>query len=236
MRFVSLLIAGLLASFADAAPPKLTIPAELKPVGGYVTLKPETDAVSVTYVGLSGEDAFPSSLLKDGRDFVFPTRGLAEAKYRFAAVASSATGEQTRADFVVVVGTPPITTPPVKPGEPPPVTPGPITDPPVVTPPTKPASFYFLIVRAEGPADPAFTKTMGLAAWASLRLAGHEIKDFTLAEAKRFGVTIRDGTTLPCVVTLRKATDGKTSSIVRDAIALPTNETAILELPKGVTK
>lgn len=209
---------------AVAAPPKLTIPAELRPAGDYVTLKPDTDAVSVTYVGLSGVDPFPSDFLKDARHFVLPIRGLKAGSYKFAAVAASKDGEQARVDFTAVVpGEPGTPTPPPVPPTPP--------DPP--TPP-KPAALYFLIVRPDGPASAEFTRTMGLAAWADLRKSGHSVKDKTLTDAAMIGVTLRDGTALPCVLTLREAADGKSSKIVRDAIPLPATESAIADLPKGV--
>lgn len=110
--------------------------------------------------------------------------------------------------------------------------PPPVVDPPV-TPP-KPAVYYFLVVRPDGPASPAFTKTMGLPAWTELRKAGHGVKDKTLTEAAALGVKLADGTTLPVVVTLQEAADKKTSKIVRPAVALPTTDDAIADLPKGV--
>lgn len=107
-----------LAAPAWAAPPKLEIPSEVKPVGGYATMEPQTDAVSVWYVGLDGEEPVPSSVLANPKVFLFPTRGLpAGTRYRFAAVAAGATGEQTRADFAVVIGEAP---PPPPPPPPPP--------------------------------------------------------------------------------------------------------------------
>lgn len=123
----------LLAAGALAAPPSLEIPAEVKPTGEYVQLVPKTDAANVLYVGLSGLEPFPSAVLKDARMFLLPTRGLAVGRYRFAAVAAGKTGEQTRADFVVVIGDAPPgpgPTPPVPPGPVPPPGPGPSPDPP----------------------------------------------------------------------------------------------------------
>lgn len=116
----------LLAPLAWGQPPALEIPSEVRPAGQYCTLVPKTDAVSVSYVGLSGLDPVPSSLLKDARTFLLDTRGLAVGRYRFAAVGASKTGEQARADFDVVIGTPPPTPPgPTPPG---PVPPGPLPD------------------------------------------------------------------------------------------------------------
>ena len=92
------------ASLAAAAPPNLKLPDVIPAKEQYVRFTPDTDAKSVFYIGLSGVEAFPSDELKDGRRFLLDTRGLPQGKYQFAAVAASATGEQVRANFTVVVG------------------------------------------------------------------------------------------------------------------------------------
>lgn len=142
-------LCALLAVTAQAAPPKIDIPAEVKPVGGYVRINPQTDAVTVTYVSFDGADPFPSEELKDPRRFLLPVTGLKAGRYRFAAVAAGATGEQTRLDFVVVIGT----VPPVPPG------PGPAPDPgpgPTPDPKPVPAGKRFLVIIEEtGDAVPA---------------------------------------------------------------------------------
>jgi hypothetical protein len=99
-------IAGLVLSAASvlADPPALEVPAELRPAGQYAELAPKTDAASVVYVGLDGVDPIPARVLKDPTVFLLDTRGLAAGRYRFAAVAASRSGEQTRRDFVLVVG------------------------------------------------------------------------------------------------------------------------------------
>lgn len=117
----------------------------------------------------------------------------------------------------------------VPPGtDPPPVTPAP-KDPPA--PP--PTSLYFLVVRADGPASPAFTKAMSLPEWDALRAAGHRVKDRTAGEAAALGVTVPP-LALPAVVTLRPSPDGKTSTVVRPAVSLPTTGGGVLDLTKGV--
>ncbi len=110
------------AFLAWADPPTLVIEPEIRPAGTYVRMTPKTDAVSVTYIGLSGIDPFPSEELKDGRRFLLNVRGLPEGRYLFAAVGAGKNGEQTRTDFTVVIGVNP---PPVPPGPNPPVPPGP---------------------------------------------------------------------------------------------------------------
>lgn len=107
-------------------------------------------------------------------------------------------------------------------GQPPPVDPvPPVTD-----------KFYFLLVRPDGPALPAFTKAMELPAWNELRTKGHLIKDKTLTESAAFNVTIPNGTALPCVVTLKYNADGKTMSQVRVG-PFPTTNDAIAKLPEA---
>lgn len=137
MRLILSLFLLASSAFAWAEPPTIEIPAEVKPTGDYVTVKPKTNAVAVLYVGLSNLDGFPSEFLKDPRNFVLPTRGLAAGRYGFAAVASSEKGEQTRLDFVVVIAGV-VVPPPVDPVKP-------IDIIPV------PTSLYFLIVRDNDP-------------------------------------------------------------------------------------
>ncbi len=207
------------AATAAASPPTLGLPAEVRPANGYARLSPKTDAVSVVYVALDGVYPFPSEELRDPRRFVLPAAGLSVGRYRFVAVAASKTGEQTQGEFVVVVergGTP---VPDPKPKDPP--------------PPPADGKFYFLVVRPDGPAPPAFTAAMGLPEWDTLRAAGHKVKDKTAAESKLLNVIVPDNQ-LPAVVTLRTAADGETSTIVRPAVPLPTTGAGVLDLPKGV--
>lgn len=121
----SFLFLLLSAGMALSAPPKLVIPATVTPNGSYARLVPDTDAVAVTYIGLDGVDPFPSEELKDARRFLLPTSGLAAKSYRFVAIGASATGEQTRADFSVIVGNPLPVPPGPGPSPNPPVPPGP---------------------------------------------------------------------------------------------------------------
>ena len=210
----------LAAAAALAAPPALGIPPEVKPVQGYARVSPKTDAVSVVYVALDGLFPFPSEELKDARRFVLPTTGVKAGRYRYVAVAASKGGEQATAEFVVVVGDAPNL---------PPITPGPQPEP---KPPDSPASYYFLVVRADGPADPAFTAAMGLPAWGELRKKGHQFKDKTVSAAADLALALPPGTALPCVVTL--STAGGVSKIVRGPVALPTTDAGVAALPEGV--
>jgi hypothetical protein len=118
MKKFSLLFIILIVSIASAAPPSLKIPAEIKPSGQYAELLPETDAVSVTYVGQSGIEPIPARWLSDKRVFLLDTRGLSAGRYKFAAVAASKDGEQARADFVLVIGDAPPDVPPGPPSPP----------------------------------------------------------------------------------------------------------------------
>jgi hypothetical protein len=133
-RFMKVCLWWLVTTSLIAGPPVIEIPSEIRPSGDYARLTPKTDAVAISYVGLSGIDPFPSEDLKDPRRFLLPVRGLPVGKYRFAAIGTKG-DEQTRQDFVVVVGDAP-PTPPVPPGPTPPVPPGPT--PPDELPVTNP--------------------------------------------------------------------------------------------------
>lgn len=112
---------------AVAEPPKLDVPAEVKPVGDYAVFVPKGEAKAVTYVGLSGVDPVPSLMLRDPRTFVLAVRGLPAGRYKFRAV-GSLNDEHAVADFEVLVGNAPPPVPP-NPGPTPPNPPGP-TPPP----------------------------------------------------------------------------------------------------------
>jgi hypothetical protein len=107
---------------------------------------------------------------------------------------------------------------------------GPSTSPPppVNPPPPRPSSLYFLLVRPNGPATPEFVAVLSNPAWDELRKAGHAVKDRTLDELGPL-YRIPSGTTLPCVVTLSVAADGR-STVVRGPVDLPTTSDAIRRL------
>lgn len=111
-----LLMVAQAASAVD--PPKIDIPAEVRPVDGYAIVEPQTNAKTITYLGLSGVYPFPSKLLADKRTFVLPTQGIIAGRYKFVAV-GSLNDEHTVVQFSVVIDgpTPP---PPVPPGPTPP--------------------------------------------------------------------------------------------------------------------
>ena len=219
MRLMSAFLPLLLVGGAiHAAPPTFDPPAEVPIVSGIAIYKPPADCVSVTYIGLDGEEEFPLDLVGGNKTaFAFFTRGLPAGKrYRFVGVAASATGEQVEKQFVVVI-------------------PGAPVKPPPVDPPTTPSDkLYFLVVSADGPADPALTKIMASPAWDGLRAAGHSVGRATQTEAAVLRITVPPGTDLPVVVTLRVASDGLTSTIVRGPIALPTTADGIAKLPEGI--
>lgn len=127
-KALSAFVVLLVVSASAAAPPELSIPAEVKPANGYATVRPKTDAKAVSYVGLSGVYPFPSELLADKRMFVLPSQGLPAGRYRFVAV-GSLNDEHAVVEFAVVVGEPGPgpgpTPPPPPPGPDPP--PGPVT-------------------------------------------------------------------------------------------------------------
>lgn len=217
LRYAPLLAVLLVTPPVFAAPPSVDIPAETVATGDFTVVVPKTDAKGVSYVGLSGVDPFPSALLKDSKTFVLPTRGLPAGRYVFAGVASL-NDEHTVFRFAVVVGKPPVVVPPV--------------DPPVDPPPPGQVFYYFLIVRPDGPAAPAFTRVMSLPGWEQLRALGHSAKDKTVSQAKLLNVNLPAGTPLPCVVTLKINATG--SVIARGPVPLPATDAGIVGLPVGV--
>lgn len=217
MKIVSVFLSLLLSS-----PPEVTIPKDTLATGDYVVLTPTTTAKTISYVGLSGVDPFPSSMLKDPKSFILPTRGLPNGTYRFVGVASL-NDEHTQFSFNVKVGK-------LDP-MPPPVNPNP-TDP---IPPKPTSGMFFLIVRGDGPASPEFTRTMTLEGWKKLSDSGHRYKDYIASDLPKFNITLPPGTTLPCVITLRPRADGIHSDIVRGPIQLPSSSEGIEKLPEGVT-
>lgn len=171
---LSVLLLLLSVGLSFAAPPKLKLPAEVRPVGEYATVQPETDAASVLYVGLSGYDPFPTALLKDPKTFLFPVRGLPAGRYKFAAVAAGATGEQSRVDFEVIVGNAP---PPIPPGP----GPGPGPNPPNPTDPLQ-AAFKAALDK-----ETAATKVASAIALADLfNAASEQVKTATQTKVVDF--------------------------------------------------
>lgn len=201
---------------AGFAPPDV-----LEAKAGFAIYVPPASVKAVFYLGLDGEEAFPVHLVGGSPTaFVFMTRGLPVKNYRFVGIASDAAGNLTRKDFVVPVGKPPATpAPPTSPA------------PPVVTPPAPvPATYYFLVVRQDGPTAPALEKVMKDPAWEVLRKAGHKVSAATASQAQSLRVPIPGDHALPVVVTL---VEGETAStVVRPAIPLPTTGAAIEALPK----
>lgn len=207
-RFRAVLGVVLAASFASlgfAEPPKLKLPADTKATSGYVTIKPETNCESVTYIGLSGVDPFPSEELRDPTKFLLPVSGLAPNKvYSFAAVGAINNGgkvEQTTALFTVTVGTPTTTPPPVKPGEP----------PPVGTEPTF-SHFYFMMIRSNQPVDAGLQAILDMQGWKDLEAAGHKFKDVPLSMVPEAYAKALPGTfTVPALLKIKvtKKADGK---------------------------
>lgn len=131
----------------------------------------------------------------------------------------------TEQDFTFVFEGAPATAPPVTPPTNPP------TNPPVVPVPTD--SLYFLIVRADGPAQPSFTAIMSLSAWGDVRKAGHSVRDMTATDAAKLGFT--PAVSLPAVYTLQvlppTADRPKGGSVVvRDAVPLPADNAGVTKL------
>lgn len=211
--------AAFLSGLLRAEPPPLKIPSDLKPVSGYVKFLPETTAKSVVYIAIDEAYPFPSEELKDPRKFILPVAGLKDGPYRFFAV-GTLDDELAVVPFTVTIGK--AGGPPDKPKDPP-------KEP--VDPPVKVGQPYLLIVRPDGPASPDFARAFGLPAWQKLREAGIQIRDEGLTKAQAV-YRPPAGTTfaLPFVVSLRIADDGKSYSVVKPPVPMPTEEEKVLKL------
>lgn len=223
MRATILSLAVLVAAgVASAAPPELKLTDRTAPNSRWVTVVAETAGRVVEFVPLTpGLDPFPLPLA-DPKAFV----ALAPAAGEYRILAYTAVGDEPSKPVTITVRVGP-------PPAPPPVNPPPTPDP---GQPGQPAEgLYFFVVRPTGPASPEFTKAMSLPEWATLRAAGHRVKDFDPARTTALlgaGV-VPAGTPLPVVVTLRETTGG--SAVVRGPVPLPTTGAGVLDLTKGVT-
>lgn len=167
MKGLSLLSVLVFASAITAAPPKIEIPADNVPVGGYVRIAPKTDAVSVVYVALDGAHPFPSEELKDAKRFLLPVAGLNPGKYRYTAVAASKTGEQAVTEFTVTIPGK------VEPGPDP--QPGPQPQPGPKPNPVPPGKRFVVIIEETEQAVPARGIMMSDAALAArMKEKGHQ--------------------------------------------------------------
>lgn len=157
----------------------------------------------------------------DPETLVFQVRPRKPGKYQ---VAYWTVGEATGAAFILEAKSPAAPQPPPPPTKEPDAKPDPKA--PVPT-----GSLYFMLIRGEGPADPAFTRAISDPAWATLKAKGHQVKDFDVKGAARLGLSLPAGTRLPCVVVLR--TNGQASEVVRGPMPIPATSQGILELEKG---
>lgn len=219
-------VLALVASSCLAAPPALEIPAEVRPAGEYVRFSPKTDALGITYVGLSGLDPFPSEELKDNKRFLLHVRGIAEGRYKFAAVGSSADGEHTRVDFVVVIGAPVDPNPIVPPIPGPTPKPAPVDPTAFLTPP-----LYVIIVEETRNRTPAQGAVITQAAGA-FALAGQKFKVFDRSDPTVTALALdklADATGLPAVVV-------RDSKGVDRAFKLPGTAAEVQTTVKGLVK
>lgn len=191
----TLLLPLLLAAPLAAAPPDVTVP-DLKPTGRYATWTPPDAVVSAVYIpDCHDAEPFPIELITDDpkarRKFFLDVFGLKPGTYRYRGVFANDKGEQTRKDFVVVVGKGgPVTPPPDAP-----------TDP--VGPPQPVSALYFAVIRPDGPADKDLSRLLALPEWDRVRAAGHLVKDFTVSEAAAKGFELPPNLALPALLTYR---------------------------------
>lgn len=206
MRFLGLLLAFVTCAFGAAPDVKLTANKPQSKLGELVVVSASTEAKTVKWL-VVGEAQFEKD--SSGRKLYVVLVGKATVY----AVAASETGELSEFATLELGG---VDVPPVKPGEPP--TPIPFSD-----------KFYFVVIREDGPVDPAVAQALRLPEWDELRKAGHQMKDYP---AKSLPVGLKAPATLPTLITLRISEDGKKSRIVGEPQPLPTTADAVRNLLK----
>lgn len=211
---------ALASSAGMTAPPTVKVPERIVgEAGDFIPVVAETDGVSVKFVVLDpGLKVFPPGFLKDPKTTVVTGP---KGQYRLLVYTGTADGPSDPVIVLVVVGG--ATAPPPK-------------DPPVKDPPIPVGGYYFLIVRADGPASPEFTRVVSDPAWDDLRAKKHLVKDKTSTDAAKLGVKIPSGTTLPVVVTLKSSADGTASTVARGPVPLPTTPAGIARLLEDLEK
>lgn len=205
---------------ALAAPPVVKVPDSVPgEVSAFVVVRAEVkDGKGAKFVPLdAGLSVFPPGLLSDP-DVTVVVAAKA-GKYRLLVYSGNQDGASDPAYTTVVIGGggAPIggNPPPVKPDEP-------------KDPPAEGGKFFFVLVRPDGPVPPAVAASVRLGAWDEVRKGGHQMKDYPVSELPK---GIERPATLPAVVVLRVAADGKSSSAVK-TVPLPTTDEAVKELLK----
>lgn len=203
------------AAVAAAAPPVVTVPAEVTgEVGSFVAVRATvTESKVVKFVPLdAGLNVFPADLLSDKTATVV-TAGKS-GRYRVICYSGNADGPSDPVTVTVVIG-----------GA---VVPDPVKPDPVKPDPDKPATvFYFAVVGPSGPVAPTTAAAMKLPAWDELRKLGHTVNYFPVDELNS-GLT--RPTTLPAVMVLKK--DGDKWTDTGSNKPLPTTDEAIRGLLK----
>lgn len=219
MRVSQTLAALLLAAvLSQAAPPVVTVPAEVAgEVAAFVVVKADVkDGKSAKFVAVDpGLSVFPAGLLAD--PYVTVVVGQKAGRYRIICYSGNADGPSDPVTVTVVIG-----------GARP-------SDPPVVTPPDKPSDpptpadvYYFAVVRPDQ-ATKDVADAMRLPAWDEVRKAGHTVKDFPVSELP--GGLSRPAT-LPAVIVLKQNADGRTWTDTKQNKPMPTTNDAIRSLIK----
>ncbi|MBY0457657.1 MAG: hypothetical protein K2V38_09990 [Gemmataceae bacterium] len=218
----AVLVVAALASTGLAQPTGPTAPdKKAAAVGRMVTIVvPNPDKLEITSYTQAPTDKFDLFREFDPDPAVYRARaiGYEAGVYKVAFFISKNNKVVLVGETEVAYGTPPKPPPGTDPDKPPPDG---GKDPPVDPPPGTPAKYYFVVVRPDGPASLDFIKTMSRPGWGKLTVAGHAYKDKTVTEAAGIGIHLPTGTALPCVVTLRVAADGKTSTVERGPVPVP---------------
>lgn len=197
----------------DSLPPKLEIPAEIRPSGQYAIYQPKTDAVSVVYVGLDGIEPLPAELLRDGRTFVLDCRGLPKGRFRFVAVAAGKNGYQVKTNFVLNTGDAPTT---------------PNPDPKPPTQPEKPPQqpdkqLWIVVVQPNGPISQELANHLRDPVWEEIKNKKVKTSRREVGQLDKDMAKLIENVKLPAVVFIQEVEENgqKLGVPVRPAMALP---------------
>jgi hypothetical protein len=198
-------------ALASAAPPVVTLPAEVKgEPSTFVTVRSEVNgATAVKFVPIDpGLSVFPADMLvtKTATVVVAAKPG----KYRLLAYAGNVDGASDPALTTLVIGTP-TTPPPVTPVDPP---------APIIS------KLHFMVVRPNGPIAPSTEAAMNLAAWSEVKAAGHTYSDLPFDALPESARVKFSGQPLPFLLTWEHK-GGQIVLTERPAGKMPTTDAEI---------
>ncbi|MFO0937815.1 MAG: hypothetical protein U0798_15025 [Gemmataceae bacterium] len=196
------------------------IPLDDKAALNLVPVKPGDSIISV----IQGEDDFKEHTVPESKAGSVAVYGRADGLVLLTADGVENDRIVTLLSVKVKVG---------QGSKPPPVVVNPPDKPPEKPPVDKPGPLFFAIIRPDGAVSRDLEKVLANPEWDVHRRAGRSVKVYTAGEVADH-YPLPNGTRLPCVLTLRISADGKSSTIAREPIDLPTSSDGIRKLNEGI--